>query len=71
MQEKRKGEFLKRKIVAEHGPEALPSRPIRSLEAVREEEETAVHDVQEDDIVVEESIDNFKDYYNKVSFFLS
>ncbi|KAF2346781.1 hypothetical protein FHG87_022462, partial [Trinorchestia longiramus] len=64
--ERRKADFLKRKIIAEHGPDAVPTRPVRTIEGEREDEETAIHNIQEDDIMVEEAIDTFKDYYNKV-----
>ncbi|KAF2344334.1 Brix domain [Trinorchestia longiramus] len=63
--ERRKADFLKRKIIAEHGPDAVPTRPVRTIEGEREDEETAIHNIQEDDIMVEEAIDTFKDYYNK------
>ncbi|XP_018024502.1 ribosome production factor 1 [Hyalella azteca] len=63
--ERRKAEFLKRKVVAEQGPDAWPTKPVRSIEGEREDEETAVHDAQEEEIVIEEAIDTYKEYYQK------
>ncbi|KAA0199459.1 hypothetical protein HAZT_HAZT007883 [Hyalella azteca] len=56
---------MKRKVVAEQGPDAWPTKPVRSIEGEREDEETAVHDAQEEEIVIEEAIDTYKEYYQK------
>lgn len=66
-QERKKDEYEKKKLIAKLGPDAVPTKPVKTIESEREPEETAVHDDVIEDIIAEEATDEYSEHYNKVA----
>lgn len=63
--ERKKEKHEKQMIIAKHGPDAVPTKPNKTIETEREPEETAVHDDAREDIIAEEATDEYSEHYNK------
>jgi len=57
------GRLKRQKLREEHGEEACPKEPMRTIESMRVKDETIITDANDEDLLGEHDVDEFANYF--------